>query len=106
MKKDVLNYEMQDANGAGLYCGTYRKYNNGSLYGMWIDLEQFTDAEDFFEVCDKLHEDEQFPEFMFQDFQGFPEEFYHESMNADDVQKILDYLQLSEKRARNAGRLL
>lgn len=96
MKKDVLNFEMRGASGAGLYCGTYRKYNNGSLYGMWIDLEQFTDAEDFFEVCDKLHDDEQFPEFMFMDFQGFPKEFYHESMNADDVQKILDYLQLDE----------
>lgn len=96
MKKDVLNYEMQDANGAGLCCGTYRKYNNGSLYGMWIDLEQFTDEDDFFEVCRQLHEDESDPEFMFQDFQCFPEEFYHESMNADDVQKILDYLQLDE----------
>lgn len=96
MKKDVLNYEMQGANGAGLYCGTYRKYNNGSLYGMWIDLEQFTDTEDFFEVCRKLHDNESDPEFMFQDYQGFPKEFYHESMCADDVQKILDYLQLNE----------
>jgi len=94
MKNELKQYEM--TGEAGLYVGIYKKYNEGSLFGMWIGLEQFTDAEDFFKVCDMLHEDEQFPEFMFQDFQGFPEEFYHESMSVDDVQKILDYLQLSE----------
>jgi len=94
MKNELKKYEM--TGEAGLYVGTYKKYNEGSLFGMWIDLEMFTDAEDFFKVCDMLHEDEQFPEFMFQDFQGFPEEFYHESMSVDDVQKILDYLQLSD----------
>ena len=96
MKNDVRKYEMTDLAGAGVYCGTYAKYNGGSIYGMWIDLEQFTDAEDFFEVCRILHDDEQNPEFMFQDFQGFPEEFYHESMSVEDIQKILDYLQLDE----------
>ena len=94
MKNELKQYEM--TGEAGLYVGTYKKYNNGSLYGMWIDLEKFTDAEDFFEVCRQLHEDESDPEFMFQDYQGFPEEFYHESMSVDDVQKILDYLQLSD----------
>lgn len=96
MKKKVKIYEMKELSGAGLYVGTYRKYNDCSLYGMWIDLEMFTDAEDFFEVCKQLHSDEKDPEFMFQDFQGFPEEFYGESMCVDEVQKILDYLQLSE----------
>lgn len=94
MKNELKEYEM--TGEAGLYVGTYKKYNEGSLFGMWIDLEQFADAEDFFEVCRQLHGDESDPEFMFQDFQGFPEEFYHESMSVDDVQKILDYLQLSE----------
>ena len=94
--KDVKQYEMTLPNGIGVYCGTYRKYNDGNLFGMWIDLEQFTYAEDFFDVCRELHGDEEDPEFMFQDFQGFPEEFYHESMNIDDIQKILDYIALDD----------
>lgn len=93
---EVKQYEMTSLDGAGVYCGTYKKYNDGSLCGMWIDLEAFSDAEDFFEVCRALHDDEDDPEFMFQDYQGFPEEFYHESMSADDVQKIIDYLQLND----------
>lgn len=97
MKNDVKEYEMTTcASSAGVYCGTYKKYNEGSLYGMWIDLGEFLDAEDFFEVCRKLHDDEDDPELMFQDFQGFPRELYHESMSEDDVQKILDYLALDD----------
>lgn len=56
MKNELKQYEM--TGEAGLYVGTYKKYNEGSLFGMWIGLEQFTDAEDFFEVCRQLHEDE------------------------------------------------
>lgn len=44
MKEQIKDYLMQDLDGAGVYVGTYRKYNEGSLYGAWIDLEQFTDA--------------------------------------------------------------
>ena len=33
---------------------------------------------------------------MFQDFQGFPESMYHESMNEDDIEKILEYVNLSD----------
>lgn len=89
-------YKMTALDGAGVYVGTYRKYNEGSLFGMWINLEMFTDAEDFFDVCRELHKDEDDPEFMFQDFQGFPKEMYHESMSNDGIQLILDYLQLDD----------
>ena len=93
---DVKEYEMENLSGASLYVGTYHKYNCGSIYGMWVDLEKFTDAEDFFEVCRALHADEKNPEFMFQDFQGFPYDMYHESMCEDSIQKILDYLNMDE----------
>lgn len=87
---------MTALDGAGVYCGTYKKYNEGSLFGMWIDLESVSDADEFFEVCRELHKDEADPEFMFQDFQGFPDEMYHESMSDDAIQLILDYLALDD----------
>lgn len=90
------SYEMKDADGIGIYVGTYRKYNDGSLFGMWLDLENFTDAEEFFEVCRALHADEEDPEFMFQDYQGFPSSMYYESMCEDEVQDILDYVALDD----------
>lgn len=93
---NLNDYKMTDLAGAGVYCGTYKKYNEGSLFGMWIDLEACSDAEEFFEVCRELHKDEADPEFMFQDFQGFPKELYHESMGADEVEKIIAFLQLDD----------
>lgn len=93
---NLADYKMTDASGVGLYVGTYAKYNSGSIFGMWIDLEACSDAEEFFDVCRELHKDEADPEFMFQDFQGFPEEMYHESMNEDDIERILEYIQLSD----------
>lgn len=96
MKKDVLDYEMKSCDGIGVYCGTYRKYNEGSLYGMWIDFTECTDADEFFEVCRKLHDDEEDPEFMFQDYQGFPDSFYSESMGHEQVEKIIEYANMND----------
>lgn len=93
---NLADYKMTDASGIGIYVGTYAKYNSGSLFGMWIDLESVSDADEFFEVCRALHSDEADPEFMMQDYQGFPEELYHESMSDDDVQKVLNYVALDD----------
>jgi antirestriction protein len=78
---------------AKIYVGTYAKYNNGSIAGAWIDLEQFSDKDEFLEACAQLHEDEDDPEFMFQDFEGFPDRFYSES-GIDDA--LFEYLALDD----------
>lgn len=75
-----------------VYCGTYAKYNNGSIYGMWIDLTTFADYEDFIDFCKELHADEHDPELMFQDYEGFPTEWYSEScMDEETFDKIVEY---------------
>ena len=80
-----------------VYCGTYKKYNNGSLDGAWLDLEAFDSYEEFLEICALLHDDEDDPEFMFQDYQGFPREWYCESCPGEDTfNKILKYCELDE----------
>ena len=49
-----------------IYCGTYAKYNDGSIAGQWIDATDL-DKEEFYNLCRELHSDEEDPEFMFQD---------------------------------------
>jgi len=66
-----------------IYVGTYKKYNEGNLKGKWLNLEDYADKEAFFEACAELHKDEEDPELMFQDFEGFPKRFYHESSVPD-----------------------
>jgi antirestriction protein len=51
-----------------IYVGTYSKYNNGSIEGAWIDLENLS-KEEFDLKCKELHKDETDPEFMFQDWE-------------------------------------
>lgn len=79
-----------------IYVGTYHKYNNGSIDGAWLDLEQFNSYDEFIEICRLLHNDEDDPEFMFQDFQGFPCEWYDESSMKENFNKILEYVQLDD----------
>ena len=64
---------------ASVYVGTYGKYNNGSLFGAWLDLSDYADKEEFYEACRELHKDEEDAEFMFQDWENVPEGLIGES---------------------------
>lgn len=86
-----------DTTKARLYVGTYAKYNNGSIAGAWLDLEDYADAEEFMTACRELHKDESDPELMFQDFEGFPKELYSESMSTEDAGKLYAFLALDEE---------
>ena len=83
---------MADTTTPRLYVGTYAKYNNGSIAGEWVDLEQFDNAEDFYKYCKKLHKDEHDPEFMFQDYENIPNGFVDESWVSSTVWDIIDVL--------------
>jgi antirestriction protein len=69
----------KDLGSPSMYVETYGKYASGSIAGAWLNLEDYADEEDFLEACAELHKDEEDPEFMFQDFSGFPRALYQES---------------------------
>lgn len=92
--ESIEQYRMTDLSGIGVYVGTYRKYNNGSLYGMWVDLEACGDEDTFMDVIKQLHYDEKDPEYMYQDFQCFPRKFYEESHL--DLEGIFEWLEHDE----------
>ena len=66
---------------ASVYVGTYGKYNNGSLFGAWLDLSDYADKEEFYEACRELHKDEEDAEFMFQDWENVPEGLIGEKLD-------------------------
>lgn len=71
-----------------VYVGTYGKYNDGSLRGLWIDLSTFfgkpkrqadnDDYDEFINFCLAIHADEADPELMAQDYECFPRQWYSE----------------------------
>lgn len=68
-----------NATAPAVYVGTYHKYNCGSIYGKWFDLTDFDDEDEFLTSYRELHAGEEDPEFMFQDWEGFPSQFASES---------------------------
>lgn len=62
-----------------VYVGTYAKYNNGSLQGEWLKLEDYQGKDEFLAACRELHKDEKDPELMFQDHEGIPQGLISES---------------------------
>lgn len=94
-------YRLMEANGYGqseehpaVYVGTYGKYNNGSLEGGWVNLDDFSSKEEFLKYCvQKLHANERDAELMFQDYENVPEGFIGESWVSD---KLWDFINIDE----------
>lgn len=55
---------------ACIYVSTYAKYNNGSLYGKWLSLSDYSDYDELLTAMYELHSDESEPEFMLSDYEG------------------------------------
>ena len=93
--QDYIN-DYKEGNPA-VYVGTYSKYNDGNLFGMWVDLVKCGDYDTFMEVCHNLHADEEDPELMYQDYECFPKAWYSESgIDEDTFDKIIEYAELDE----------
>ena len=74
---------------SAIYVGTYGKYNSGSLFGKWFDLNDYSDVGEFNDAIKEYHKGEYDPEYMFQDWEGIPDQFISEC-SIDS--KFWDYL--------------
>lgn len=98
-------YDAHTANGQSpaLYVGTYAKYNDGNLFGQWVDVASFDDYDEFMDYLHRLHSDERDPEFMAQDYENFPEQWYSETpWNEQWFDKVKEYAEISENDAVKA----
>lgn len=68
-----------------VYVTTYSKYNNGYISGAWLNVEDYTDKDNFLEACEGLHGNETDPEFMFQDWEVIPDKYISESTISPDL---------------------
>ena len=73
-----------------IYVGTYEKYNNGSIAGKWLKLNDYEDISAFYKACAELHKDESDPELMFQDFEYIPRSMIGESWLSDEFFDLLE----------------
>ena len=98
LKKEINLQELEcERESPALYCGTYGKYNEGNLGGMWVHPSTFDSYEDFIDFCKAIHADENDPELMFQDFANIPDSLYHESMGEEEFNNLLKYCELCDE---------
>ncbi len=81
---------MENLSEARIYVGTYAKYNNGSIEGKWMDLSEYSDSEEFYAACKELHNDEEDPELMFQDWEYIPDSLIGESWLSPNIFEIIE----------------
>lgn len=82
--------DADDLQEAKVYVGTYKKYNEGSLYGKWLTLSDYSDRDDFYDACKELHSDEEDAEYMFQDWEYIPEGLISESWIGNTIFELID----------------
>lgn len=90
-------------DNARIFLTDYASYNNGTQFefGHWVELSGFNDADELnayisehFAECDKKSPlDSPREEIMITDFEGFPEEFYSESMSFEN---LFEYFERAE----------
>lgn len=103
LKEAIKNHEQTNGSDSpAIYCGTYGKYNDGSLFGLWIDLSSFDDYDEFINFCKAIHADEDDPELMFQDYENMSRLLYHESMGEAEFDKIAKYCELCDDYSEEA----
>ena len=95
---DLRDYALTYFDGSpAVYVGTYGKYASGTLRGVWLDLTTFADYDEFLAVCRYIHRDEADPEFMAQDSEGFPREWYTEGIMSEcEFDLIREYAELDD----------
>ena len=69
-----MEIDFATLSDASVYVGTWAKYNDGNLFGKWLNLSDYSDYAEFTDACRELHKDEEDPEFDVQDYEHIPED--------------------------------
>ncbi|MBQ7853763.1 MAG: antirestriction protein ArdA [Muribaculaceae bacterium] len=95
---DIQDHKSDCDGNPSVYVGTYGKYNDGLLTGLWIDLTTFDDFEDFVNFCKAIHADEEDPELDAQDWECLPQGLDGDELFLSDKWDVLkEYLELCDR---------
>ena len=83
-----------NTNRAAVYAGTYKLYNEGSLYGKWFYFDEYESKEEMLENIESYFKGiDADPEIMFQDYENFPRMFYSECSLSEELFNYCKYVE-------------
>lgn len=87
-----------------VYVGTFGKYNNCSVCGLWVHPSTFEDFDGFVTFCKAIHADEGANEceLMIQDFDNYPAISVDEVPNEQDFDDMNEYVELCNEYNKEA----
>lgn len=95
---DISDHKSDCDGNPSIYCGTWAKYNDGNLTGLWIDLTSFDDFEDFVNFCKAIHADEEDPELDAQDWEHLPQGLDGDDLFIEEKFNLLrEYCELTDR---------
>lgn len=87
-----------------VYVGTWKKYNNGSIYGKWLTLNNYSTYDEFLSACHQVHLNEKDPEFMIQDKEGIPDGLdFIDWISKDDFDEIKKVIKFEKENKEKAS---
>ncbi len=93
---EEVDAHKSDCDGnPSVYIGTWAKYNDGDITGLWIDLTTFEDYDLFISFCKALHADECDPELDAQDWERLPSGLKGDDLLFEDkFEQLMEYNKL------------
>ena len=78
-----------DVEQARVYITTEKRYTDGNLFGIWMELSKFLKKKDFMQACRELYADEDDPVFLFTDWKDIPRHFVSEKQVSVNLFKMI-----------------
>ena len=84
-----------DTNSPKIYVADLEAYNNGKLVGKWLDLSDYSDADELEEAIQDLLTEWGAEEYAIHDTENIPSSMYSEYMGARDFEELYTMIDLA-----------
>lgn len=66
-----MTKQNNDLDNLKIYVGTYKKFNEGCLFGKWLSLSDYSNYNELLKAMKDLHNNEKDPKFLFLNWQCY-----------------------------------
>lgn len=106
-KEQVFEYKISDTSvlpilekggsidSPSIYVADLEAYNNGVLKGEFLDLDDYSDADELMDAIQEVVGEDN--EYAIHDYENLPSRMYSEYMGREDFEKIYEAMELSER---------